>query len=259
MYGISLEGKNALIFGVANQRSIAWAIARALHQAGARLALAYQNERVKEGVASLAATLSDDVVLLQCDVTSDEQVEETFRQVQEQLGSLAVVVHSIAFANRDELGGDFTKTSRDGFRLALDISAYSLIPIARYAAPLMEKEGGSIITMSFQASQRVFPGYNVMGTAKAALEHEVRQLAAELGAKNIRVNALSPGPVDTLSSRVIQGYTTMKRMHAERSPLARNITQEEIAKAALFLCSDLSSAVTGAIIPVDGGYSIMGI
>ena len=258
MYPISLEGKNALVFGVANQRSIAWAITSALHQAGARVALTYQNERLREGVASLAATLGD-VLLVQCDVSKDEDLEATFHQVQERFGSLAVVVHSIAFAQREDLGGDFTKTSREGFRVALDISAYSLVPIAKYAAPLMETAGGSIITLSFQASGRVFPGYNVMGTAKAALENEVRQLAAELGKRNIRVNALSPGPVDTLSSRVIQGYTTMKRINAERSPLARNITQEEIAKAALFPCSDLSSVITGTILPVDGGYYIMGI
>ena len=259
MHNINLEGKTALVFGVANQRSIAWAIAQALHQAGAHLALTYQNDRLKEHVERLASTLGNDVHLLPCDVSSDQEIEATFQAVRDRGGHLSAVVHSIAFANREDLGGEFVQTSREGYRLALEISAYSLLPIARYAAPLMEEGGGSIITLTFQASQRVFPGYNVMGTAKAALEHQVRQLASELGKRNIRVNALSPGPVDTLSSRVIQGYTTMKRMHAERSPLGRNITQEEIAKVALFLCSDLSSGVTGTVIPVDGGYHIMGI
>lgn len=258
MQGFELDGKTALVFGVANQRSIAWAIAQALSDNGARVALAYQNERVKDGVAKLASSLGE-VLLVQCDVTSDDELEAAFSEVKKEFGSLSVVVHSIAFANRDELGGEFTKTSRDGFRLALEISAYSLIPIARHAAPLMEPAGGSIITLTFQASNRVFPGYNVMGTAKAALENEVRQLAAELGTLNIRVNALSPGPVDTLSSRVIQGYQLMKRAHADRSPLGRSITQEEIAKAALFLSSDLSSGITGTVLPVDGGYHIMGI
>ena len=258
MQGLELDGKNALVFGVANQRSIAWAIAQALSDNGARVALAYQNERVRDGVAKLASSLSE-VLLVQCDVTSDDELEAAFSEVKREFGTLSVVVHSIAFANQDDLGGEFTKTSRDGFRIALEISAYSLVPIARHAAPLMEPDGGSIITLTFQASNRVFPGYNVMGTAKAALENEVRQLAAELGTLKIRVNALSPGPVDTLSSRVIKGYSLMKRAHADRSPLGRNITQAEIAKAALFLSSDLSSGITGTVLPVDGGYHIMGI
>jgi enoyl-[acyl-carrier protein] reductase I len=186
-------------------------------------------------------------------------VARAYEKVDGELGGLDIIIHSIAFANREELGGPFIDTGREGFRLALDVSAYSLIPIARYGAPLMRGDGGSIVTMTFQASSRVFPGYNVMGTAKAALENEVRQLAADLGPDNIRVNAISAGPLDTLSSRVISHYRDMKRVHAERSPMRRNITVEEVAKTALYLCSDLSSGVTGEILHVDTGYSIMGI
>ena len=259
MYQLDLTGKNILILGIANHRSIAWAIAESLDNAGARLVITYQNERMCEAVEKLTANLNTPPLLYQCDVSIDAEIEETFKQIEQDAGTLWATVHSIAYANRDELGGDYQNTTREGFALALDISAYSLIPISRYSARLMKDSGGSIITLSFQASQRVFPGYNVMGTAKAALEHAVRQLAAELGSSNVRVNALSPGPIDTVSSRVIQGYATMKGMHKERAPLNRNVTHEEVAKAALFLCSDLSSGITGIIMPVDGGYNIMGI
>lgn len=259
MYQLDLSGKNVLILGIANHRSIAWAIAEALDNAGARLVITYQNERTGEAVGKLAENLHNTPLLYQCDVSSDSEIENTFNQIEKDAGTLWATVHSIAYANRDELGGEYQNTSREGFSLALDISAYSFIPITRHSARLMEESGGSIITLSFQASQRVFPGYNVMGTAKAALEHAVRQLAAELGSANVRVNALSPGPIDTVSSRVIQGYATMKGMHKERAPLNRNVTHEEVAKAALFLCSDLSSGITGIIMPVDGGYNIMGI
>ncbi|MBI4234093.1 MAG: enoyl-ACP reductase [Chloroflexi bacterium] len=255
---MDLAGKNALVFGVANHRSIAWAIAQLLHQAGARVALTYQTERLREGVSKLAATLGE-VPLIECDVTRDEAIQAACTQVAERFGTLSVVIHSLAFANRDELGGEFSKTSREGFRLALEVSAYSLLPIARHAVPLLEREGGSILTMTFQASERVFPGYNVMGTAKAALENAVRQLAAEVGPKNIRVNAISAGPLDTLAARGIHGFLDMKRIYAERSPLHRNITHQEVAKTALFLCSDLASGITGAVIPVDAGYHIMGL
>lgn len=259
MYQLDLSGKNILILGIANHRSIAWAIAEALDNAGARLIITYQNERMGEAVGKLAENLQTAPLLYQCDVSSDSEIEETFNQIATDAGTLWATVHSIAYANRDELAGEYQDTSREGFALALDISAYSFIPISRFSARLMRESGGSIITLSFQASQRVFPGYNVMGTAKAALEHAVRQLAAELGEINVRVNALSPGPIDTVSSRVIQGYATMKGMHKERAPLNRNVTHEEVAKAALFLCSDLSSGITGIIMPVDGGYNIMGI
>ena len=258
MYPIDLGGKKALVFGVANQRSIAWAIARILHEAGARVALSYQGERLREGVAKLAASW-DDAVLVECDVSSDEAIEGAFETLAEELGGLDIIVHSIAFADRADLGGPFLNTRREGFRLALDVSAYSLVPIVRHGARLMRPGGGSVVTMTFQASDKVFPGYNVMGTAKAALENEVRQLASDLGEENVRVNAISAGPVDTLSSRVISGYRDMKRIHAERSPMKRNITIEEVAKTALFLCSDLASGVTGEIVHVDTGYNIMGI
>ncbi len=257
MYSIDLTGKNALVFGVANQRSIAWAIARALHEAGANVALAYQNERLKEPVQALAAELGD-ARLYQCDMAVDEEVARLFREVGDTLGTLSIVVHSIAFANREDLGGEFSKTDREGFRLALDVSAFSLIPMVRHAAPLMT-DGGAVIAMTFLAAEKVFPGYNVMGVAKAALENSVKQLAAEYGPAGIRVNAISAGPLDTLSSRVISGYRDMKRIHQERAPMARNITHEDVGGAALFLCSDLSSGVTGTVLHVDAGYSIMGI
>ena len=257
MYTVDLSGKNALVFGVANQRSIAWAIAQALHEAGARVALTYQNERLRESVQALAAEIGD-APLFQCDMSVDEDVLNLYQQVGESLGSLSILVHSIAFANRDDLGGEFSKTERDGFRVALDVSAYSLIPMVRHAAPLMT-EGGTVVAMTFLAAEKVFPGYNVMGVAKAALENSVRQLASEYGPQGIRVNAISAGPLDTLSSRVISGYRDMKRIHAERAPMARNITHEDVGGTALYLCSELSSGVTGEVIHVDAGYSIMGI
>ena len=258
MYPIDLAGKNGVVFGVANQRSIAWAIARMLHQAGARLAIVYQNERLRESVEKLVAPW-ENTLLIQCDVSTDDNVASAFELLGAEFGRLDIIVHAIAFANREDLEGRFVDTSREGFRLALDISSYSLVSVARYGSPLMTGNAGSIVTLTFQASERVFPGYNVMGTAKAALENGVRQLASDLGRDNIRVNAISAGPLDTLSSRVISRYRDMKRVHAERSPLGRNITHDEVAKTALYLCSDLSSGVTGEVIHVDTGYNIMGI
>lgn len=257
MYPIDLSGKKGIIFGVANDRSIAWSIASVLAQAGARLALTYQNDRLKERVVRLADTL-DGAIALPCDAAYDEQIVEVFQQVAERFGEISFLVHSIAFANREDLAGRFSDTNREGFRLALEISAFTLLPLVKHAAPLM-KGGGSVLTMTFQASQRVYPGYNVMGTAKAALEHEVRQLAAEFGEQNIRVNAISAGPLDTLAARGIHGFLDMKRIHAEKAPLQRNISADEVAKTALFLCSDLSSGITGSIIPVDAGYHIMAV
>ena len=258
MFAKDLEGKNGLIFGVANHRSIAWAITKILDQAGMNLILAYQNSRLKDSIEKLSSTLQNASVV-ECDVSNDQGISTAFEQINNRVNQLSVVVHSIAFANREDLGGQFSHTPREGFQTALDISAYSLLPIARLSSTLMGEEGGSILTLTFQASERVFPGYNVMGTAKAALENSVRQLAAEYGPSNIRVNAISAGPVDTLSSRVISNYKVMKTAHAERSPLGRGITQEEIANTALFLSSELSSGITGAIIPVDCGYNIMGV
>ena len=257
MFPIDLTDRNAVIFGVANDRSIAWAIARTLADAGARIALTYQNERLHSRVARLAETL-EDPVLAQCDASDDEQIESVFDAIGDQMGSLSILVHSIAFANRDDLAGRLADTGRDGFRMALEISAFTLLPMVRHAAPLMT-DGGSVIAMTFHASSRVYPGYNVMGTAKAALEHEVRQLAYEFGNDNIRVNAISAGPVDTLAARGISGFLDMRRAHAEKAPLGRNITAEEVAQTALFLCSDLSSGVTGTVLPVDAGYHIMAV
>lgn len=257
MYPIDLSGKKGIIFGVANDRSIAWAIASVLARAGVRLAFTYQNDRLKERVNRLADTLAG-AVTFPCDASDDQQIIDVFQRTATTFGDISFLVHSIAFANREDLAGNFSDTSREGFRLALEISAYSLLPLVKQAAPLM-KNGGSVIAMTFQASEKVYPGYNVMGTAKAALEHEVRQLASEFGGRNIRVNAISAGPLDTLAARGIHGFLDMKRVHAERAPLQRNITAEEVAKTALFLCSDLSSGITGSVIPVDAGYHIMGV
>ncbi|MEK7806452.1 MAG: enoyl-ACP reductase [Chloroflexota bacterium] len=257
MYPVDLKGKKGVVLGVANERSIAWGIASILAQAGATLAITYQGERLQERVSRLAGTLNGAIVL-PCDATDDGQIAELFRRVEAEFGSISFLVHSIAYANREDLAGRFSETSREGFRVALEISAYSLLPLVKYAAPLM-KDGGSVVTMTFLASQRVYPGYNVMGTAKAALEQEVRQLAAELGGQNIRLNAISAGPLETLAARGIHGFLDMRRQHAEKAPLKRNITVDEVAKTALFLCSDLSSGITGSVIPVDAGYHIMAV
>ena len=257
MYPIDLSGKNGVVFGVANEHSIAWPIARILHQAGARLAVTYQNERFGSRVSRLTESL-EDVLLLECDVTRDDSITAAFDGMKREFGRLDFMVHSIAYANREDLMGGFSKTSRDSFLMSLNISAYSLLPLVRRSAPLMQG-GGSVVAMTFQASERVFPGYNVMGTAKAALENEVRQLSDEYGRENLRINAISAGPLETLASRGIHGFPDMRKAHAERAPLKRNITHEEVAKTALFLCSDMSSGITGSVIPVDAGYHIMGI
>ncbi|MCL0029163.1 enoyl-ACP reductase [Dehalococcoidia bacterium] len=256
---MDLSGQNAVVFGVANQRSIGWAIAQALDRAGARLVLTYQNDRLLDNVRKLANSLSTRAILVECDVSDDANVETMFKGLAEEIGHVEVLIHSIAFADRDDLGGRFVDTGREGFRRALDISAYSLVSVTRHCTPLMTDNGGSILTLSFQASSRVFPGYNIMGTAKAALENEVRQLAFDLGRDGIRVNAVSAGPLDTLSSRVISKYRDMKTVHAERSPLGRNITHQEVADTALFLCSPMASGITGEILHVDSGYHVMGI
>ena len=257
MYPIDLSGKKGVVFGVANDRSIAWAISRILSEAGAQLALTYQNDRLKDRVVRLADTLEGSIAL-PCDASDDDQIQAVFEGVQREFGEISFLVHSIAFANREDLSGRFADTAREGFRIALDVSAYTLLPLVRNAAPLM-KDGGSVIAMTFDASRKVYPGYNVMGTAKAALEHSVRQLASEFGGDNVRVNAISAGPIDTLAARGIHGFLDMKKMHADRAPLKRNIVAEEVAKTALFLCSDMSSGITGSIIPVDAGYHIMAV
>ena len=258
MYPINLTNKTALVFGVANHRSIAWSIAKTLHTAGANLILAYQNERLKDNIIKITEGIPN-ISLIECDVSSDKNIEQLYNEIGGNFDSIDYIVHSIAFANKEDLSGEFIDTPREGFLTALEISAYSLIPIARLGAHLLEKNNGSIITMTFQASERVFPGYNVMATAKSALENSVKNLAYDLGKKQIRINAISAGPLDTLSSRVISGYKDMKTYNANKSPLQRNITFEEVANTALFLCSDLSTGITGEIIHVDAGYNIMGI
>lgn len=258
MTAIDLTGKKGVVFGVANRRSIAWAIAEAMAGAGAELAFTYYNDRVLDQVKTATSSLGDPL-LVECDATDDEQVEKAYEKIGKQFGTLDIVVHSIAFAHRDDLGGDFSKTDRDGFRTAMEASAYSLMPVVRFAAPLMSVHGGSIVTLTFDASERVYPGYNIMGVAKAALENEVKQLACEYGPDNIRVNAVSAGPLPTLAARSIPGYNKMRQAHAERSPLGRNVTHQEVANTALFLCSDMASGITGAVVPVDAGYGIMGI
>ncbi len=253
-----LENKQGIIFGVANKRSIAWATAQALHQAGARLAFTYQGDRLKDNVEGLTKVEMPGSPLLSCDVTKQEEIDETFKQVCAEFGRLDFLIHSIAFAPREALEGEYLKTDREAFLTALEISAYSLTQLARAAAPLMT-EGGSIVTMSFHGAEKVYQGYNVMGVAKAALESSVRYLAADLGPRNIRVNAISAGPIQTLSARGVSGLSTMLKHHAERAPLHRNVEPREVGNTALFLCSPLSSGITGETIYVDCGYNIMGL
>jgi enoyl-[acyl-carrier protein] reductase I len=258
MYTIDLNEKTALIFGVANQRSIAWAIAQVLYSSGARLAFAYKDESVKKQVEKLVSPLKDSL-LIECDVTNDSQIQVLFENIKQEFRYLNYLFHSIAYAKKEELEGLFLNTSRDGFHIAMDISAYSLISLSRAAVPLMTKEGGSIVAMTYIASQRAMPNYNVMGTAKAALEHCIRQLAYELGPKNIRVNGISAGPLKTLAARAIASFNDMLKKHQNKAPLRRNIEHNEVAKTALYLLSDLSSGVTGEIIYVDAGYHIVGV
>lgn len=258
MKAIDLTGTTGVIFGVANHRSLAWAIAEQLGQAGARLAFSYQGERLKENVGKLAAQVPDSIVF-ECDVTDDEAMIRGFAEVGAAFGHLDYLVHSVAFARKEDLEGAFRDTTRDGYRMALEISAYSLLPMARLATPLMAGRNGSILALTYLASQRVVPNYNVMGSAKAALEHSVRQLAFELGSMGIRVNAISAGAINTLSARGISGFTSMLSEARDKSPLGRNVTAEEVGKAALFLLSDLGSGVTGETLHVDAGYHIMGV
>lgn len=253
-----LSGRNGIVFGVANKRSIAWAIAQAWHEAGARLAFTYQGERLKENVEELVATFGGDTPLYPCDVTRDEDIARVFEQVATHFGRLDILLHSVAFAPREALEGRFVETSREAFRIAHDVSAYSLVALARAAAPLMT-QGGSIIAMSYYGAVKVVPHYNVMGVAKAALEASVRYLAYDLGPQKIRVNAISAGPVNTLAARGIAGFTTMLKHYEEHTPLRRNIEPRELGMAGLFLASDMSSATTGQVLYVDCGYEIMGM
>ena len=254
-----LQGKKGLVLGVANKRSLAWGIARAAHREGARLALTYQGERLEENVRELSEGL-DRPLILPCDVTSDEQIDSVFSAVEREFGSLDFVVHGAAFAPREELMRPFVETSREGFRMALDVSAYSLVALARRAAPLMEKKGGgSIVTLTYLGSDRVFPNYNVMGVAKAALESSVRYLASDLGPKGIRVNAISAGPIKTLAASGISGFSSILQVYRDRAPLRRTVDTGDVADAAMFLLGHAGRAVTGEVLMVDAGFHAMGM
>lgn len=253
-----LKDKNGIIFGVANKRSIAWACAQTMHEAGANLAFAYQGERLKENVESLTREAMPESLLVNCDVLKQEEVDEAFRQVGRKFGRLDFLIHSIAFAPREALGGEYLNTSREAFLTALEISTYSLPQLARAATPLMT-EGGSIISMSYYGAEKVVAGYNVMGVAKAALEASTRYLARDLGPRKIRVNAISAGPIQTLSARGVGDFTAMLKHHAERAPLGRNVEPREVGNTAVFLCSSMSSGITGEVIYVDCGYNIIGL
>ena len=253
-----LKGKKALVTGVANKRSIAWGIAQALSNQGAQLAFTYQGDRLKESVEELAKTLPGTSPLYPCDVTNDSDIKNVFEGVAKDFGSLQMLVHCIAFAKKEELAGRLVDSSREGFKIAHDISSYSLIALAKAAEPLLEKEGGSIVALTYLGADKVVPNYNVMGLAKASLESAIRYLSSDLGPKNIRVNGVSAGPVNTLAARGIAGFTTMLENHRNRAPLKRNVEIEEVANAAMFLLSPLGSGITGETIYVDCGYRIMG-
>jgi enoyl-[acyl-carrier protein] reductase I len=254
-----LEGKTGLIVGVANKRSIAWAIAQAAAAAGARLAMTYQGERLEENVRELAANLRDPLIL-PCDVADDGQIAAVFEAIDREFAGLDFVVHGAAFAPREELSAPFVQTSREGFRQSLDISAYSLIALSRAALPLMERRGGgSILTLTYLGSDRVFQNYNVMGVAKAALESTVRYLAADLGPKSIRVNAISAGPIKTLAASGVSGFSSILQIYRDRAPLRRTVDTAEVADAALFLLGPAGRAVTAEVLMVDGGYHAIGM
>jgi enoyl-[acyl-carrier protein] reductase I len=255
----TLSGKHGLIVGVANKRSISWAIAQAAQAAGARIALTYPSERLEENVRELAAKL-DNPLVMPCDVSSDQQIADAAATLDREFGGLDFLVHGAGFAPADALHNPFAETSRESFRIALDVSAYSLIGLTRAVTPLMEKRGGgSVLTLTFLGSDRVFTNYNVMGVAKAALESSVRYLASDLGPKNIRVNAISAGAIKTLASAGISGLSTMLQAYRERSPLRRGVDTAEVADAAVFLLGPASRAITGEVLMVDSGFHAMGV
>jgi enoyl-[acyl-carrier protein] reductase I len=256
-----LEGKKALIFGVANKRSIAWGIATAFQREGAELAFSYAIDRLKENVDELVATLpgNDRMPIMRCDVTKQEEIDATFADLGRRWGTLDVLVHSIAFAPIEELKGSFTNITRNGLLSAIDISAYSLVALTRGAVPLFDKAGGgSVMSLTFNAAERVVPSYNVMAIAKAALEAETRYLASDLGPKNIRVNTISAGPLKTLAASAVKGISTARELWEAKAPLRRNVTQEEIGNVAVFLASEWSRSITGATLFADNGMNIMG-
>ena len=253
-----LEGKTGLVFGVANKRSIAWAIAQAWANAGARLIFSYQGERIKANVEELTSELGADTPFYPCDVSRDEDIAGFFQNARNHTEKVDLVLHSVAFAPKEALEGDFLNTSREAYRMAHDISAYSLLGLAREAAPLMT-DGGSIVAMTYYGSEKVIPKYNVMGVAKASLEATTRYLAYDLGKQKIRVNCISAGPVNTLAARGISGFTQMLKHYEQRAPLGRSCSLEEIGQTGVFLASDGSTGITGQVIYVDGGYQIMGM
>ena len=253
-----LTGKFGIVFGVANKRSIAWAIAQTWAREGAKLAFTYQGERLKENVEELAGTFGPDTIILPCDVTKDEDIASVFKTVGEKFGKLHLMLHSVAFAPKEALEGEFVNTTREAFRVAHDVSAYSLVALARGASALMT-EGGSIIAMSYYGSEKVVPHYNVMGVAKASLEASTRYLAYDLGPKKIRVNCISAGPVNTLAARGISGFTEMLKHYEAHSPLKRNVVPDELGATGAFLASDGAAAITGQVLYVDCGYQIMGM
>ncbi len=254
----TLAGKTGVVFGVANKRSIAWAIAKAWAAAGARLIFNYQGERLKENVEELVGEFGADTALYPCDVSRDEEIEAFFVNIRGRTDRLDLLLHSVAFAPKEALEGDFLSTSREAFRTAHDISAYSLVALARAAAPLMT-DGGSILAMTYYGAAKVVPHYNVMGVAKASLEASTRYLAYDLGPRKIRVNCISAGPVQTLAARGISGFSSMLKHYQERAPLKRSCDPAELGKTGLFLASDGAAAITGQVIYVDGGYQIMGM
>lgn len=253
-----LEGKRGLIMGVANRRSLAWGIAQACQQEGAEVALSYASERLEKEAAKLAEQLGEGTRILPCDITKDEEVAACFQTLEKDWGNLDFVVHAIAYADKAELARPFVETSREGFHQAQDISAYSMVAVARHAAPLLEASGGgALLTLTYLGGQRVCPGYNLMGVAKATLEHSVRYLANDLGPQGIRVNGLSAGPIKTLAARGIRNFNGMQAHHRENAPLRQDTTVEQVADAATFLLSSRSAGVTGQILFVDGGFSIL--
>lgn len=255
--GNLLQGKRGIIFGVANKRSLSWAIAQAAHREGAEIALTYQSDRLKENVEELAPEVGAKL-LLQCEATQEADLTRVFGTLEKEWGSLDFMVHAIAFAKSDELSGEYMKATQDGFALAMNVSAYTLTAMARAARPLMAKaqNGASIVTLTYLGGERVMPGYNVMGVAKAALDMSVRYLATDLGPQNIRVNAVSAGPVNTLAARGIHGFSEILKVVRERAPLKRNIEAAEVGNSAVFLLSGLSSGITGEVLHVDAGFSI---
>jgi enoyl-[acyl-carrier protein] reductase I len=253
-----LDGKTGLIMGVANKRSIAWGIANSANRAGARLVLTYQNERLGENVRELAPQLNNPM-LVQCDVASDDQIQALMGRIREEIGHLDFIAHVLAYAPREALDGMYADTKRDDFRVALDISAYSLAAVAGAALPLMKDRQGAIVTLTYLGAERAIQNYNVMGVAKAALEASVRYLANDLGPHGVRVNAISAGPIKTLASSAVGGISGMIKLHAERAPLRRQVDIDEVGDAAMFLLSPLSRGITGEVIYVDGGYHILGV